>query len=46
LRTDRRVSANWNITEPTVDSDFFTADQRALIRAVYEALVNPGWHER
>ncbi len=41
-----RVSANWNVTKPTVDSDFFTADQRALIRAIYEDLLDPGWHER
>lgn len=41
-----RVSANWNVTRPSVDSDFFTADQRASIRAIYEALIDPGWHER
>ena len=41
-----RVSANWNVTQPTVDSDFFTRDQRALIRAVYEELLDPDWHER
>ncbi len=41
-----RVSANWNVTRPTVDSDFFTADQRALIRAIYEQLIDPSWHER
>jgi hypothetical protein len=41
-----RVSANWNVTKPTVDSDFFSADQRALIRAIYEQLIDPSWHER
>jgi hypothetical protein len=41
-----RVAASWNVTKPTVDSDFFTADQRALIRAIYEDLLDPGWHER
>jgi hypothetical protein len=41
-----RVSANWNVTRPTIDSDFFSADQRALVRAIYEALIDPGWHER
>ncbi len=41
-----RVSANWNITDPTIDSDFFTSDQRALIRAIYEALIDPAWHAR
>jgi len=41
-----RVSANWNITAPELDSDFFTRDQRALVRAIYEGLIDPGWHER
>ena len=41
-----RVSANWKITEPDLDSDFFTSDQRALVRAIYEGLIDPGWHER
>ena len=41
-----RVAANWNVTKPTVDSDFFTSDQRALIRAIYEQLIDPAWHER
>jgi hypothetical protein len=41
-----RVSANWKITEPSLDSDFFTADQRALVRAVFEGVIDPGWHER
>jgi hypothetical protein len=41
-----RVSANWNVTKPSVDSDFFTNDQRALIRATYEQLIDPAWHER
>ena len=41
-----RVSANWNITGPELDSDFFTSDQRALVRAIFEGLIDPGWHER
>ena len=41
-----RVSANWNITRPELDSDFFTSDQRALVRAIFEGLIDPGWHER
>ncbi len=41
-----RVAANWNVTKPSVDSDFFTNDQRALIRAIYEQLIDPAWHER
>jgi len=41
-----RVSANWSVTQPSVDSDFFSDDQRARIRAIYEELIDPGWHER
>ncbi len=41
-----RVSANWNITEPELNSDFFTSDQRALVRTIFEGLIDPGWHER
>jgi len=41
-----RVSANWNITRPELDSDFFTSEQRTLVRAIFEGLIDPGWHER
>ena len=41
-----RVSANWQVTKPSVNSDFYTSDQRALIRAIYEQLIDPSWHER
>jgi hypothetical protein len=41
-----RVSANWQVTEPTIDSDFYSGDQRALVRAIYKQLIDPDWHER
>jgi hypothetical protein len=44
LRT--RVSANWRITEPAVDSDFYTSQQRQLIRRIFEGLIQPDWHAR
>lgn len=44
LRT--RVSANWNATEPEVAGDFFSPEQRHLIRAIFEQLIDPSWHER
>jgi hypothetical protein len=44
LRT--RVSANWHITEPTINSDFYTADQRAMIRGIFDSLIEEDWHER
>ncbi len=44
LRT--RIAANWRITEPAVKSDFYTAEQQQLIRAIYEGILQPEWHER
>ena len=41
-----RVSANWQVTRPSLDSGFFSADQRALVRAIFEGIIDPGWHER
>ncbi|RLS77601.1 MAG: DUF3500 domain-containing protein [Planctomycetota bacterium] len=44
LRT--RVGNNWNATEPDVAGDFFTKDQRRLIREIFEGLIEPDWHAR
>ncbi|NCA12428.1 hypothetical protein EBR56_11640, partial [bacterium] len=44
LRT--RVGNNWNATEPTVKSDFFTRDQQRLVRDIFESLIEPAWHAR
>ena len=44
LRT--RVGNNWNVTEPAVRSDFFTADQQRLVRDIFEQLIEPEWHAR
>jgi hypothetical protein len=44
LRT--RVSNNWQITKPTIDSDFFTKDQRAIVLDIFKQVFNPEWHER
>jgi hypothetical protein len=44
LRT--HVENNWNITKPTVNGDFFTADQQAMIRKVFEGIIQPDWHKR
>ena len=41
-----RVGNNWNVTEPELASDFFTADQRRMVRDVFERLVRPEWHAR
>src|SRR3954454_1950592 len=45
LRT--RIAANWNITEPFIaDSDFYTDDQQAVIRKIFEGIISPEWHKR
>jgi len=41
-----RVSANWMITPPTLNSDFYNADQVEMVRAIFEGIVHPDWHER
>lgn len=44
LRT--RVANNWHITPPTIESDFFSGDQREMIRSIFERLIQPDWHAR
>ena len=44
LRT--RVGNNWNATDPTVKSDFFTKEQQQLVREIFEGLIDPEWHAR
>lgn len=44
LRT--RISNNWQITKPHIQGDFFTADQQALVRGIFEGIIQPAWHER
>jgi len=44
LRT--RISANWHVTSPVIDSEFFPADQRQLIREIFVGLIQPEWVTR
>ncbi len=44
LRT--HVENNWSITKPTVNGDFYTADQQAMIRKIFEGIIQPDWHKR
>jgi Protein of unknown function (DUF3500)/TAT (twin-arginine translocation) pathway signal sequence len=44
LRT--RVANNWKITEPHITSDFYTKDQQAMIKHIFEHIIQPEWHER
>ena len=44
LRT--RVANNWEITKQMIKSDFYTNDQRAIIRGIFEGIISPEWHQR
>ena len=44
LRT--RVANNWNITKPIINSDAYTDDQRAIIKGIFEGMIQPDWHAR
>ncbi|QEG37310.1 DUF3500 domain-containing protein [Bythopirellula goksoeyrii] len=44
LRT--RIANNWDITDQYINDDFYSDDQRALIRAVFESLYQPEWHAK
>jgi hypothetical protein len=44
LRT--RVANNWEITKPYVKSSFYTKDQQAVIRGIFEGIISPEWHKR
>jgi hypothetical protein len=41
LRT--RVENNWRITAPTVNGPFYTKEQQALIREIFQKMLNPEW---
>lgn len=41
LRT--RVANNWQITKPSINSQFYTKDQRQMIRDIFESIISPGW---
>src|SRR5262245_25923204 len=45
LRT--RVSANWQITKPTITGgDFYSKKQQGIIHDIFKGLVNPEWYDR
>jgi hypothetical protein len=44
LRT--RVENNWQITKPVLNEDFYTKDQQALVRQIFEGIIQPDWHKR
>ena len=40
------VANNWNITRPEINDDFYSDDQRELIRGIFEGIIHPEWHDR
>jgi hypothetical protein len=44
LRT--HVNNNWHITEPVINTDFFTKDQQQMIRQIFEGIYQPEWVKR
>ena len=41
LRT--RIENNWHITAPNIADAFYTGEQRAMIRSIFEGMLNPEW---
>ncbi|MCR9291225.1 MAG: DUF3500 domain-containing protein [bacterium] len=41
-----RVSANWQINDKEINGDFYTAEQRAIIRDVFESMIDEEWHAK
>jgi hypothetical protein len=40
------VANNWNINDQQISSDFYTDDQKAVIRSIFEGIIQPEWHKR
>ncbi len=40
------IANNWNITPAEIHSDFYSREQQALIRDIFEGLIQPDWHDR
>lgn len=44
LRT--RVENNWKITPRIINSDFYTDDQKSMVRAIFNQLIQSDWRRR
>jgi len=42
----QRISANWHVTKPVIDSDFYTKEQRAIIDEIVRNVTTPDGYER
>ena len=41
-----RVENNWHINAHEINGEFYSDDQRAMIRHIFEGIYNPDWHKR
>ncbi len=44
LRT--RVANNWQITDKEIASNFYTGEQRELMKEIFHGIIQPEWHDR
>ncbi len=44
LRT--RVANNWQATKPEIADEFFSGEQQAVVREIFESLITPEWQPR
>lgn len=42
LRT--RVANNWMINAQEINSDFYSGEQKEIVRKIFEGMINPEWH--
>ena len=42
----KKINANWQITKPTLEDDFFTEAQRALVQEIVKGVTSPDGYER
>jgi len=42
----KKISANWHVTEPLIESDFYTSQQRALIDEIVKAVTTEDGYQR
>jgi len=40
------VANNWQITEPSLNDEYFTKDQRKIVRDIFQGIINPEWVKR
>lgn len=42
----RRINANWHVTKPTLDDDFYTKEQRAIVDQILRGVTTEDGYER